>query len=171
MGVRRLLPEDAGAFQALRLRALLECPSAFSASHAEEVDTSLEIIAQRLAPKPEGAVFGGFIGPDLAGIIGIEREAQTKLAHKAYIWGMYVAQAHRRSGAGRELMLAALQYASADLGVLSVNLGVNTTNTAAIRLYESVGFSVYGTERGFLRIDGVLHDEHLMSWTRPATTC
>jgi ribosomal protein S18 acetylase RimI-like enzyme len=166
MMVRRLLPDDAAAFQAVRLSGLLECPSAFSSSHAEEVGTPLETIARSLAPRPNGAVFGCFIGNELAGVAGVEREAQIKLSHKAVIWGMYVLPAHRRHGIARKLILAALEYASVDLGMLSVNLGVNTSNHAALSLYEAVGFEKYGTERGFLRIDGVLHDEHLMAWRR-----
>jgi RimJ/RimL family protein N-acetyltransferase len=43
--------------------------------------------------------------------------------------------------------------------LLGVTLGVNTANTAAIALYESVGFEKFGLERGFLRVNGVLHDE------------
>jgi RimJ/RimL family protein N-acetyltransferase len=38
-------------------------------------------------------------------------------------------------------------------------LGVNTENTAAIALYESLGFETFGVERGFMLVDGVLHDE------------
>ena len=167
MMVRRLLPDDAAAFQAIRLRGLLECPSAFSSSHAEEVGTPLETIGQNLAPRPDGAVLGCFVGNELAGVVGVEREARIKLSHKAIVWGMYVLPAHRRHGMARRLILVALEYASADLGALSVNLGVNTSNHAALKLYEAVGFTIYGTERGFLRIDGVLHDEHLMAWMPP----
>jgi ribosomal protein S18 acetylase RimI-like enzyme len=164
MLVRRLLPDDAPAFQAVRLSGLLECPSAFSSSHAEEVDVPLESIGQRLAPRSQGVVLGCFLGSELAGIIGVEREVQTKLSHKAFIWGMYVLPAHRRRGVARKLILTALEYAAVELGVLSVNLGVNSSNLAALNLYQSVGFKIYGTERGFLQIYGVLHDEHLMAW-------
>jgi RimJ/RimL family protein N-acetyltransferase len=43
--------------------------------------------------------------------------------------------------------------------LLQVTLGVNTANAAAIALYKSVGFEPFGLERGFMRVDGVLHDE------------
>ena len=36
---------------------------------------------------------------------------------------------------------------------------MNTENTAAIALYTSLGFETFGLERGFLLVDGVLHDE------------
>jgi ribosomal protein S18 acetylase RimI-like enzyme len=163
MAVRKLLPVDAPAFQALRLRGLLECPEAFSSSHAEEAATPLEVISGRLAPRPDGAIFGYFVNAALTGMVGVGRESQQKLSHKAFVWGMYVAPEHRRNGAGRSLLEQALKYALQDLGVRTVNLGVNTRNRPAIALYEAMGFATYGTEPGFLMIDGVLHDEHLMS--------
>src|SRR5688572_12141138 len=166
MELRKLLSEDAAAFQTIRLRGLLECPSAFSSSHAEEVETPLETIAGRLKPKPDGAVFGFFVNTDLVGVIGVQREARVKLAHKAFIWGMYVVPSYRRCGVGRKLVSEAMEYASKELRVLSLNLGVNTTNGPALALYEAMGFRTYGTERGFLRVDGILHDEYLMTWTR-----
>jgi ribosomal protein S18 acetylase RimI-like enzyme len=163
MAIRKLLPEDAAAFQSIRLRGLLECPEAFSSSYAEERDTPLQIIAQRLTSKPDGAVFGSFLGPDLVGVIGVERESRIKLSHKASIWGMYVAPEHRLKGMGRALVDQALQHAAHSLTVQLIQLGVNTHNAAAIALYESMGFLTYGTELGFLMLDGVSHDQHLMS--------
>ncbi len=163
MAIRRLLPEDASLFQAVRLHGLLEVPSAFTSSHAEEVDTPLPVIAQRLAPKPDGAVLGAFEGGELIGVLGIQREGQRQVAHKAFIWGMYVLPGHRLKGVGRALVSYALDVATRDLGVRSVNLGVNTKNTAALALYQSIGFRTYGTEIGFLMVNGELHDEHLMS--------
>jgi len=161
--VRLLAPDDAAAFQALRLRGLLECPEAFSSSHAEEVDTPLQIVSDRLAALPDSAVFGYFSDEKLQGVVGIARERRRKLGHKAIIWGMYVAPESRLQGIGRHLVERALLHAR-DLGVRTVNLGVNTRNTPAIALYEAMGFKTYGMERGFLMVDGVLHDEHLMSF-------
>ena len=163
MVIRKLLPEDATAFQALRLRGLLEIPSAFSSSHAEEVDTPESVIAQRLASKADGAVLGAFSDTNLAGVIGVQRERQRQLAHKAIIWGMYVAPEVRQKGMGRSLLLRAIDMAARELEVRTVNLGVNTQNKAAITLYESVGFRTYGTEPGFLMVNGELHDEYLMT--------
>ena len=164
LNVRRLIPQDAEHYQAARLRGLLECPSAFASSHAEEAATPIEEMASRLAYKPDGAVFGHFSGSGLQGVVGIQREGMLKLAHKAFIWGMYVLPEVRMAGVGRALLEHALDFAQKELGVRQVNLGVNTENTAALALYRRVGFEVYGTERGFLLVDGVLYDEHHMAW-------
>jgi ribosomal protein S18 acetylase RimI-like enzyme len=162
MTIRRLLPADAEQFQAVRLFGLQECPSAFASSYAEEVDTPLSAVAARLAHKPDGAIFGWFAGPILQGVVGVQREGMAKLAHKAFVWGMYVAVQARRTGVGQVLLQHAVEYARDELGVRQVNLGVNTQNHAALALYRRVGFEVYGTEREYLLVDGVLHDEYQM---------
>ena len=46
--VRRLTGKDAAAFQALRLKGLRDHPDAFGSSFEEEVDRSLETVAQAL---------------------------------------------------------------------------------------------------------------------------
>lgn len=157
--VRRLLPEDARDFQALRLRGLNECPTAFASSYEEECDASVASVAQRLTLAPERAVLGAFVASTLTGIVGLQREAHRKLAHKALIWGMYVAPAARQRGVGRALIDATLEHAYAMDGVCRVNLSVNATNAPAIALYEAAGFKRYGTERDFMRVAGVPQDE------------
>lgn len=101
------------------------------------------------AHKPDGAVFGWFAGSVLQGVVGVQRERSAKLAHKAFVWGMYVVPEARRAGAGRKLHEHAFGYVRSELGVRQVNLGVNTQNQAAFALYRRVGFEVYGTEREF----------------------
>ena len=162
MHIRKLLPEDASEFQALRLRGLLDTPSAFTSSHAEEALTPVDVVAQMITPSAEGAVLGAFLEDKLVGVVGIQRERQRQVAHKAILWGMYIAPEGRLKGIGRSLVLHALDIAASELHVRAVNLGVNTQNVAAIALYRSVGFVTYGTEVGFLLINGQLHDEHLM---------
>ena len=159
MEIRAQRPEDAAAFQALRLQGLLECPSAFASSHAEEVGTALTVVAERLAAKDDRAIFGAFDAGELVGIVAVQRESMRKLAHKAHVWGVYVAPAARGAGTGRALLAAALGVAANSLGVRQVTLGVNERNAAAIALYRSLGFETFGVERGFICIDGVLHDE------------
>lgn len=46
-----------------------------------------------------------------------------------------------------------------------MNLGVNTRNTAALALYRSFGFEIFGTEREYMFVDGEFHDEHRMTRT------
>ena len=157
--IRTLVPADAAAFQALRLAGLQECSTAFASSFEEESTRELPAVAERLAPQGDRAVFGAFDGGELAGVVGLVREGHRKLAHKAFIWGMYVAPAARKRGVGRELVAAALAFAATELRVRQVTLGVNAANPAAIALYERMGFQTYGREPCFMLVDGVPQDE------------
>jgi RimJ/RimL family protein N-acetyltransferase len=159
MDVRVLDAEDAAAFQSLRLEALRECPTAFSSSYEEECDIALSRVAERLTPTPDRAVFGVFESAALVGTAGLQRESARKLAHKAFIWGVYVAPLFRKRGAGRRLLQDVLAHAALMPGLRQVSLGANSANPASIALYKSVGFEPFGVEKGFLLVDGVLYDE------------
>jgi hypothetical protein len=165
--IRALVPGDAAAFQELRLRGLMESPSAFASSYEEECGTPIEAVAARLAERDGKAILGAFERERLVGVVGLERQQFRKLAHKAGLWGMYVEPGARNRGVGRLLVAAALSYARDRLGVRQVGLGVNATNVAAIALYRSEGFEQFGLERGFMLLDGELHDEiHMLCTLR-----
>ena len=159
VSIRRLLPADAAALQALRLAALRECPSAFSSSYEEECSLPLTIVGANLSPESGRHTFGAFAGSALVGIVGVGRESAHKLRHKGFIRGMYVAATHRGSGLGRALMNHALAFARTMEGLRRVTLAVTAGNTEAMALYLSLGFKPYGHEPAALLIDGVLHDE------------
>ena len=159
MELRPLGPADAPAFQEIRLDALRDTPSAFSSSYEEECDTPLATVAGRLAAKPDRCVIGAFENGRLIGVAGLRREGPAKLAHKAVLWGVYVAPDARRRGAGRKLLARTLDEATSMPGLRQVNLSVNSANAAAVALYEALGFTSFGLERGYLKVDGVLYDE------------
>jgi ribosomal protein S18 acetylase RimI-like enzyme len=166
MIVRTLQPEDAAAFQVLRLAALLDTPEAFGASHAEEKDQGLAQVARRLEAGPARAVFGAFDGPTLVGCAGLAREPGLRKAHKAFVWGLYVAPSARGRGVARRLMAAAIDLARATPGIAKITLSSDAGNPAAIALYESLGFTVFARERDAMRVgadrrDDVQMDLHL----------
>lgn len=161
--VMQLGPTDAPAFQVLRLKGLREDASAFGSSHEEEKDRTLDSVAQRLTPQNGQVVLGAFVDEQLVGLVGLGRESMNKLAHKAYVWGMYVAAEKRGQGIGRALLTRLLSFARQAGDIRQVNLCVNSRNDSARRLYESLGFQVWGHERGSMIVDGQLHDEFHMS--------
>lgn len=163
MHIRRLTPEDAAIFQAFRLAALQDAPSAFGSSYEEEKDFPASVIEGRLAPKPDHGPLGAFHGEELVGLVALGRENMKKLAHKALIWGMYVKPEHRGKGIAKALLEEALSLARSVPEIRQVNLSVNARNSGAIRLYESFGFKSFGHEPGALFINGELHDELHMS--------
>ena len=159
--IRRLVPADAPALQALRLFALRDCPSAFSSSYEEESGMPLATVEGWLAPDSGRIVFGAFESA-LAGMVVLGRESAAKLRHKAAIRGMYVAPEHRGKGFGRQLMAAAMASAGAMEGVRQINLIVTAGNDAAYALYRSLGFNEYGREPGALMVNSKLYDDIYM---------
>ena len=161
MVVRQLDVVDVEAFRALRTRALTAHPEAFYSTIAEE--RSREEIERQLRDRPAGAaVFGGFLGAALVGMVGVRRETFTKGAHKGQIWGMYVDSEVRRQHLGRDLLRRAVQHVRGLGGVTLVQLSLTVGNHAARALYVAEGFVRWGIEKDALRVDGASFDEEHM---------
>lgn len=159
MLIRRLVPSDASAFLALRLAALLDCPTAFSSSYEEERSTSLATIEARLGPQSGRCMFGAFEEDALAGMLGLGREDGHKVHHKGFLRGIYTVPAQRGKGAARKMLQQALEAARAMEGLQQITLTVTSSNEAALALYKSLGFSAYGRAPRALLVDGVFHDD------------
>ncbi len=160
--IRTLTAPDADAFRDLRLRGLREDPTAFAASFDEEGAIPEGLFAERLAPSRDRLVLGAFEGDTLVGTLAVIRESKRKLAHKAFIVGVYVAPEARQRGAARAMMDEAMRHAFERMGVRQINLAVNAANPAAIALYTECGFEQFGLERVCMLVDGAPVDEIYM---------
>lgn len=161
--VRKLRRDDAQAWALLRREALAAHPLAFGASLPDDLGDLVEFVLSRMSSGEESVVFGAFAGEVLVGIAGILRYAGRKERHKAVLWGMYVAEASRRCGAGTMLLGAAVEQARAWPGILQVHLAVSEVADEARRMYERQGFQAWGRESRALGWDGRFVDEiHMM---------
>lgn len=160
MQIRRLTPQDATAYRALRLRALREHPDAFTSSYEEDVQAPLQVAAARLA-SAAFAFWGAAEGAELCGMVGLEREQRAKSRHKGVVIGMYVAPEAAGQGVGRALLEALVAHARAErLG--SLVLTVTEGNEAARHLYEAAGFRSFGIEPDAVRVLGRSHAKNHM---------
>ncbi len=166
--VRRLVVDDADAYCSLRAEMLGNTPIAFLASPEDDFARDPQAVREMLEKGPEQCIFGAF-APLLRGAVGVLRERHTKASHKANVWGVYVSPSLRGHGVGRALLRAAIEHARTLPGVLQLTLSVSEGTPAAQRLYESVGFRVWGTEPDALRFEGVAHAEHYMTLFLEAT--
>jgi ribosomal protein S18 acetylase RimI-like enzyme len=153
------------AWRSLRLRALKEHPDAFGASWEwyaglSEAET-LEHFTSRQGSRSQ--VWGAFEGDGtLLGTVGLFCDDGPKTAHRAHIWGMYVAPEARGQRLGERLIAEAIAFALGLDGILQIHLAVTSHNAAAKRLYERMGFTTYGREPRVLIVEGVGYDEDLM---------
>ena len=159
--IRKLRAEDAEAYVELRRQALQDAPGAFAASAEDDLVATAEAVREQLRRAPESVLIGAF-QERLVGMVGLYRDRHVKSAHKAHLWGMYVAPAVRGQGIGSLLLAAALDHARALPGVSWVHLSVSSAAPAAQRLYERAGFRVWGSEPDALRHGGeTLVDHHM----------
>jgi ribosomal protein S18 acetylase RimI-like enzyme len=161
VSVRLLTPADAEAYRSVRLRALQEQPPAFGSLPEDE--PNLSETAARLVKSDDLCFFGAFQGEQLIGIVRLSRYSAPNEKHRAYLAGLYVLPPFRRHGCGRALVHEALSRAAKAPGIKRVNLTVVTQQEGAIRLYQSFGFRIYGTEQETFSRDGQFYDEYLMT--------
>ncbi|UII54494.1 GNAT family N-acetyltransferase [Cytobacillus spongiae] len=163
MNIRILEESDAILYQQLRLGALQTNPSAFRSTYAREVHFSIETVAERIKPTKNKFVLGSFDSNGfLVGTVTFMREDQPRTAHKGNIFAMYVSPENRGKGIGKSLLVELIKHASILDGLELINLTVVSTNDSAKKLYETIGFNVYGTERKAFIHEGQYYDEDLM---------
>lgn len=157
MEIRRLTTlEDAEKYRVLRLESLQNSPESFASSYDEEKDFSVEKIKHDFQ-RNDSFTYGAFDNGELVGIITLYKDQLYKLSHRAHLGAMYVSPAKRSLGIGKVLMEEALKQAKELPGVEQVYLAVVSSNEPAKRLYASLGFEVFGTEKKGLRLD---HDTY-----------
>lgn len=161
MKTRRLNPLDAEAYLAIRLKALQNNPEAFGSSYEEEKDQPVEKYKLRFQSS-DSITLGAFVDDQLVGVVTLFRESLAKLQHRANIVAMYVSTEQRGMGIGKSLMVDAIQVANDWTGVEQVYLTVVTTNEPAKKLYASLGFEVFGTEKKALKVNDTYYDEEHM---------
>jgi ribosomal protein S18 acetylase RimI-like enzyme len=157
--IAALAASDAQAYRDLMLEAYEQAADAFTTTAEERRAEPMAWWLHRIAA-PNGLTqsFGAWQtqtqtqaqaqaqAQALVGTVALEYAAKPKTRHSALVIGMYVTASARRCGAGRLLVQAALAAAAARPGVLLLRLAVTEGNAPAIGLYESMGFTTWGTE-------------------------
>lgn len=160
--IREANPGDAVAFRELRLYALQDSPTAFSADYQKNFHHPLGYWENLLTMHPdESTIFLALQEDKLLGMSGIGRGGSPKTRHSATIWGVYVMPEWRGLHIAEELIRACFTWARARK-IVAAKLGVIATNTAAIRCYERCGFKITGTEPRALYYDDQYHDFYMM---------
>jgi ribosomal protein S18 acetylase RimI-like enzyme len=163
MQIRFLTPDDAPEYSRLRLEMLQLEPQAFSSSAEEHRSLSMDELRRRIGSVEEDQFIVGAVEEGrLFGVVGFYREKGLKTRHKGRIWGVYVTPDKRDQGLARKMFETLLQRASTIASLEQILLSVAATQTAAFRLYQSLGFQSWGCEPRGLRVGDQWIDEHYM---------
>ncbi|MBB6447939.1 GNAT family N-acetyltransferase [Bacillus benzoevorans] len=157
MEIRKLTTlEDARKYHSIRLESLENSPESFASSYEEEKDLSIEEMKNQFQCN-DSFTYGAFENGELVGIITLHKEKLYKLSHRAHIGAMYVSPSKRSLGIGKVLMEEAIKKAKHIEGLEQVYLAVVSTNESAKKLYFSLGFEIFGTEKKGLRLENNIY--------------
>ena len=160
--IREAGPVDSDAFRELRLYALQDSPTAFSADYQKNLNHSSQYWEDLLTMnQDESTIFLAHHETRLVGMTGIARGGSPKTRHSATIWGVYVRPEWRGMHIAENLINACRTWAKARK-IVAAKLGVTATNTSAIRCYERCGFRITGAEPRAVFYEGQYHDFYLM---------
>ena len=165
MTLCRLAEPDLAAYKALRDTLLASDPSAFTSdAPAEAIKPASSYRSRFGLDRDDGGQFviGAWHGEHLVGAIGCERDLRVKVRHVGHVIGMMVRPHERSQGLGRQLLDALIAEARRTKGLQMLTLTVTAGNAPAIRLYESSGFTRYGSLPRAIRVDDRFFDKDLM---------
>lgn len=159
-----ITPHNVSLFKAVRLRALLDTPTAFASTYAGESQLSDAEWLSRAAR---------CLGEDCVGYLAMEGEIVCGIVRgtpddqeAGVIWleSMWVAPSHRRRGVGRLLVDGVLAWAR-QRRAAAVKLSVTSNNDSALRFYERLGFSLTGRTEPYPNDAGLAENEMIRSLT------
>lgn len=161
MEIRKLSAADAGNYRELRLEALANDADAFGASLEDAQKAPLSKMAGRLAGA-DAMTFGAFLNGRLVGNVTLSRDTGTKLLHRASVYAVYVTPSARGQDIAHRLMQKLIEAACATEEIEQLYLAVSSGNTAALKLYQKLGFEKYGIDVRAMKTGGRYIDEELM---------
>jgi len=159
--IREGILTDVVQYRDLRLFALEESPTSFSADLQINLDQPMNYWENRLKPDPYGTIFFAEHNSQLIGMTGVRQGESSKTRHTALVISVFVRPEWRGLHIAEELIESSCEWAKAR-GAEIVKLAVVTTNTSAVRCYERIGFKTYGVEPRAILYQGVYYDEYSM---------
>lgn len=164
IAIARITPGNVSTFKDVRLRALLDTPSAFGSTYAMESALSDAEWTQR-AIRWNGERGIGFLAIDDGigcGIVGSMLDEDD--ATCATLLSMWTAPTHRRRGIGGRLVDEVVAWARTH-DVVALRLMVTSSNTDAVSFYKQLGFASTGRTEPYPNDASLIEVE--MLWRLP----
>ena len=164
---------DAGAFRAHRLRALETDPGAFPGSIVQYEDELLSLTGQylgRVAVSSDEILLGAKIDT-LIGTVGLTREREPKIRHRATLWGLYVVPERRRLGVGKSLLAELMNLVDRRMPDLKqIHAWVTVGEERPKKLLAGFNFEQLCIEPNALFVNGEYLDRYHLLLDRPTTS-
>lgn len=157
-----LEPSDWEKYKAIRLESLKEEPQAYLSTYARSSTETDEKWQERLKLAQKGErQWLSFVksGEDIVGMAGAW--TQEEGSETADIISVYLNKKYRGQGIGKRLMNHLIKAIKQNPQIKSLTLEVNSTQPAAVALYNSCGFKEVGRTRRVLG-DGEEYDDVIM---------
>ena len=159
----KLRKPHAIAYRLIRLESLKNYPNSFGARYEDALrQEKMGYESYIEEDHPDNFIIGAFSQEALIGICGFYRMTDTRCCHRGNIIQMYVKPEFQKKGIGFTLLKATVEEAFLIQGIEQIELGVMSNNLSAIKIYENLGFKVFGTEKNSLKVDGGYIDLHQM---------
>jgi ribosomal protein S18 acetylase RimI-like enzyme len=155
--IKQLTPNDFKKWRDLRLESLQNHPENYLSSFEEESKRTDEEWQNVLA---NNFIVGMFFNSELISIVSLTISPRFKSQHKGEIWGVYTHPNHRGKGCAAKLIRHVINETKNKLH--QYILTCTTTNTGAFKIYQQLGFVVYGTESKSIKVKNKYYDEYLM---------
>lgn len=174
--IRALTATDVDQFIAMRRESFTRAPLSFAQDPDVEIDRA-QTIRDLEAKHSEDFILGYFVHADddtteaptlLVGILGLFRYEPAKRRHRSFLWGVYVKDEFQGRSIARQLVKEGIALARKMEGLTRIILTASHHAEAAIQLYRSEGFVVFGREPGASLNHGVPMDEVYMLLDLPS---
>jgi RimJ/RimL family protein N-acetyltransferase len=138
-------------------------PDNFGSSYEEEATTpKLKFETLIEESSVDSFMLGAFCEDQLIGIAGLSRAERRKTQHRGEIVQMYVNPEYRGQQIGEQLLRMVVDKAFELAGFEQLELGVVANNSSATRLYEKIGFEIYGVQKNYFKDGDRYWDQQFM---------
>ena len=163
-----LLIREAETQDALDLIALLDQighESSFTSLDENGIaisESEMELFIDQQAQSDNQIILLAFLNDELVGVVNITADQRPRVRHIGDVF-LGIKKAYWGNGLGSILMEEAIEWAQSSGSIRRLQLTVQKRNTAAVHLYEKMGFIIEGLqERGAYIEGGEFLDVYLM---------
>ncbi len=161
--IRKLQPDESNSYREIRLQCLKNYPMHFTSNyHDEKAKAKLFFQTYIEESDKNNFVIGAFLNTNLIAISGFNRYERKKIEHKGRIIQVYVNPNYQRQQVGLNLIKSTIDEAFKISNIEQIEIDVIATNTHAEKLYQKMGFSTYGTQTNFMKVEDVYYDHRMM---------